>query len=66
MTRTKLFYEEISSFRENLRNIEKEYTKGLSNIEKYKGSAAYTEDMIDDVLRRFDRVFANCGLLDRK
>ena len=29
-------------------------------------SAAYTEDMIDDVLRRFDRVFANCGLLDRK
>ena len=45
MTRTKLFYEEISSFRENLRNIEKEYTKGLSNIEKYKGSAAYTEEL---------------------
>lgn len=45
MTRTKLFYEEITSFRENLRNIEKEYTKGLSNIEKYKGSAAYTEEL---------------------
>ena len=27
-------------------------------------SAAYTEEMIDDVLRRFDRVFANCGKLD--
>jgi glutamate-1-semialdehyde 2,1-aminomutase len=27
-------------------------------------SAAYTEDMIDDVLARFDRVFENCGLLD--
>ena len=24
-------------------------------------SAAYTEEMIDDVLARFDRVFANCG-----
>ena len=29
-------------------------------------SAAYTEEMIDDVLNRFDRVFANCGLLDKK
>lgn len=27
-------------------------------------SAAYTEDMIDDVLSRFERVFANCGLLE--
>ena len=27
-------------------------------------SAAYTEEMIDDVLARFDRVFENCGLLD--
>ena len=27
-------------------------------------SAAYTEEMIDDVLDRFDRVFANCGKLD--
>lgn len=26
-------------------------------------SAAYTEEDIDDVLRRFDRVFANCGKL---
>ncbi|MBQ0018195.1 MAG: aminotransferase class III-fold pyridoxal phosphate-dependent enzyme [Clostridiales bacterium] len=26
-------------------------------------SAAYTEEMIDDVLDRFDRVFDNCGLL---
>ena len=26
-------------------------------------SAAYTEEMIDDVLSRFDRVFANCGKL---
>ena len=29
-------------------------------------SAAYTEEMIDDVLSRFDKVFANCGLLDKK
>jgi glutamate-1-semialdehyde 2,1-aminomutase len=28
-------------------------------------SAAYTEEMIDDVLARFDRVFANCGKLDQ-
>ena len=28
-------------------------------------SAAYTEEMIDDVLTRFDRVFANCGKLDK-
>ena len=27
-------------------------------------SAAYTEEMIDDVLSRFDRVFANCGRID--
>ena len=27
-------------------------------------SAAYTEEMIDDVLARFDRVFANCGRID--
>ncbi|MCQ2567238.1 MAG: aminotransferase class III-fold pyridoxal phosphate-dependent enzyme [Mogibacterium sp.] len=26
-------------------------------------SAAYTEEMIDEVLDRFDRVFANCGLI---
>ena len=26
-------------------------------------SAAYTEEMIDDVIERFDRVFANCGKL---
>jgi len=26
-------------------------------------SAAYTEEMIDDVIERFDRVFANCGLI---
>ena len=24
-------------------------------------SAAYTEEQIDDVIARFDRVFANCG-----
>ena len=29
-------------------------------------SAAYTEEMIDDVLTRFDRVFANCGKLTKK
>jgi len=29
-------------------------------------SAAYTEEMIDDVLARFDRVFANCGRIDVK
>ena len=27
-------------------------------------SAAYTEEMIDDVLSRFDRVFSNCGLVE--
>ena len=27
-------------------------------------SAAYTEEMIDDVLARFERVFANCGPLE--
>ena len=27
-------------------------------------SAAYTEEMIDDVLSRFERVFLNCGKLD--
>ena len=27
-------------------------------------SAAYTDEMIDDVLSRFDRVFANCGKLE--
>lgn len=27
-------------------------------------SAAYTEEMIDDVLSRFERVFANCGKLE--
>lgn len=27
-------------------------------------SAAYTEEMIDDVLARFERVFANCGKLE--
>ena len=29
-------------------------------------SAAYTEEMIDDVLDRFERVFANCGKLEKK
>ncbi|MBQ0026617.1 MAG: aminotransferase class III-fold pyridoxal phosphate-dependent enzyme [Lachnospiraceae bacterium] len=28
-------------------------------------SAAYTEEMIDDVLSRFDKVFANCGKLEQ-
>ena len=27
-------------------------------------SAAYDEDMIDDVIARFDRVFSKCGMLD--
>jgi len=27
-------------------------------------SAAYTEEMIDDVLSRFERVFQNCGPLE--
>jgi glutamate-1-semialdehyde 2,1-aminomutase len=27
-------------------------------------SAAYTEEMIDDLLTRFERVFANCGPLE--
>ena len=27
-------------------------------------SAAYNEEMIDDVLSRFERVFANCGKLE--
>ena len=29
-------------------------------------SAAYTEEMIDDVISRFDKVFANCGKLEKK
>ena len=29
-------------------------------------SAAYTEEMIDDVISRFDKVFANCGKLEGK
>lgn len=29
-------------------------------------SAAYTEEMIDDVLARFDRVFANCGKVGKR
>ena len=29
-------------------------------------SAAYTEEMIDDVISRFDKVFANCGQLKGK
>ncbi len=29
-------------------------------------SAAYTEEMIDDVLARFERVFAGCGKIDKK
>ena len=29
-------------------------------------SAAYTEEMIDDVIARFDRVFANCAKLENK
>ena len=28
-------------------------------------SAAYTEEMIDDVIARFDRVFDHCELLDK-
>jgi glutamate-1-semialdehyde 2,1-aminomutase len=27
-------------------------------------SAAYNEEMIDDVIARFDRVFSKCGKLD--
>jgi len=27
-------------------------------------SAAYTEEMIDDVLARFERVFKNCGQIE--
>ncbi len=29
-------------------------------------SAAYTEEMIDDVISRFDKVFANCGKLTKE
>ena len=29
-------------------------------------SAAYTEEMIDDVLLRFDRAFANCGKVSKE
>jgi glutamate-1-semialdehyde 2,1-aminomutase len=28
-------------------------------------SAAYNEEMIDDVISRFDRVFSKCGKLDK-
>ncbi|MBE7009107.1 MAG: hypothetical protein E7422_08240 [Ruminococcaceae bacterium] len=44
MSRTKAYYEAVSSFRETLRAIEKEYQTGLLGIEKYKGSQAYAEE----------------------
>ena len=45
MSRTKSYYEAVASFRESLRRIETEHRAGLSRIEKYKGSAAYTEEL---------------------
>ncbi len=50
MSRTKVYYDAVATFRESLRRIDKEYRAGLSGIEKYKGSAAYTEELkkLDD------------------
>lgn len=45
MSRTKDYFEVVSSFRETLRAIEKKHNAGLSSIEKYKGSAAYAEEL---------------------
>ena len=45
MSRTKVYYDAVATFRESLRRIDKEYRAGLSGIEKYKGSAAYTEEL---------------------
>ena len=73
MSRTKVYYDAVASFRESLRRIDKEYRAGLSGIEKYKGSAAYTEELkkLDD--KRKDAIkkaqgtasqaFSNAGLI---
>lgn len=45
MNRTKVYYDTVVSFRENLRKISKDYNAGLSRIEKYKGSPAYDEEL---------------------
>ena len=45
MSRTKTYFDTVSSFRESLRKINYDYEAGLSGIEKYKGSAAYTEEL---------------------
>ncbi len=45
MSRTKTYYDAVASFRESLRRIDKDHKDGLSRIEKYKGSAAYTEEL---------------------
>ena len=56
MSRTKAYYDAVASFRESLRRIDKEHREGLSRIEKYKGSAAYTEELSKLEAKRKDAV----------
>ena len=56
MSRTKSYYEAVASFRESLRRIETEHRAGLSRIEKYKGSAAYTEELSKLETKRKDAI----------
>lgn len=50
MTRTREYYDTVTTFREALRRIDREYKAELSGIEKYKGSIAYKNE-----LRRIDK-----------
>ena len=56
MSRTKAYYDAVVSFRESLRRIDKDYRAGLSRIEKYKGSAAYTEELSKLEAKRKDAI----------
>lgn len=56
MSRTKDYFDAVASFRESLRRIDKEHREGLSRIEKYKGSAAYTEELEKLEAKRKDAV----------
>ena len=56
MSRTKAYYDTVVSFRESLRRIDKDHKAGLSRIEKYKGSAAYTEELSKLETKRKDAI----------
>lgn len=56
MSRTKAYYDAVVSFRESLRRIDKDNRAGLSRIEKYKGSAAYTEELSKLEAKRKDAI----------